>query len=155
MKKVKGVEFDRSLHAVDVANEIKSGHFGVEEVSQLHRAWDIAVKPKDKDQYFLATGPGTAAALAFGWRDSHPVIRSGVDGADYAIIEFMDVEYIVSRYNRVFLGTGDNKMQPVAAELIKRGVEVTIVVRKGALHHSYFGIGAKIIYLDAAWALAA
>jgi hypothetical protein len=155
MKKTKVIPFDRALHAVDVANEIKSGFFGVNDVVQLHRAWDLAVQPSDKDQYFLATGPGTAEALAFGWKDARPVVRSGADGADDAIIEYLDVEYVSSRFTKVFLGTGDHKMLDVATQLIERGVSVTIVARRGTLHQGFKSIGAEIIYLDEAWALAA
>lgn len=155
MKKAKNLVAGRSLHVVDVANEIRSGFFGIEDVEHLHRVWDIVVEPGNMDQYFLATGPGTAEALAFGWRNVKPVIRSGQDGADDAIIEYLDADFIASRYERVFLGTGDHKMLDAAKALIERGVEVTIVARRKTLHAGYKHIGAKIVYLDEVWGLAA
>lgn len=145
----------RALHVVDVANEICSGYFYVSDVEELRNAWNDCVHPGEHDQYFLATGPGTKEALAFGWRKAAPVIRAGVDGADDAIIEYLDVDYIASRFTHVYLGSGDHKIAPRAAELVKAGVKVTIVGRRGNIHHTYYGIGAEIRFLDDHWVLAA
>jgi len=145
----------RALHVVDVENEIMSGSFGLQDVQRLHSAWDATVKPNIGDQYFLATGAHTKRELAFGWQDARPVFRAGKDGADDAIIEFLDVDYVAKRFTHVNIGTGDHKLQPVAKKLIEAGVVVTIVARRKHIHHSYFTIGAKIVYLDEQWALAA
>lgn len=145
----------RALHVVDVENEIMSGTFGLQDVVRLHNAWDATVKPHVGDQYFLATGDRTKLELAFGWQDARPVFRPGKDGADDAIVEFLDIEHIAKRYTHVFIGSGDHKIQPAAKKLIEAGVKVTIVARHKHVHHSYFTIGAEIVYLDEQWALAA
>ena len=145
----------RALHVVDVENEIMSGSFGLQEVVRLHSAWDATVCPSVGDQYFLATGTRTKAALAFGWQDGRTAFRAGKDGADDAIVEFLDVDYVAKRFTHVFIGSGDHRIQPVAKKLIEAGVEVTIVGRRMHVHHSYFTIGARIVYLDEQWGLAA
>lgn len=145
----------RALHVVDVENEIMSGTFGLQDVELLHSAWNATVKPQAGDQYFLASGTRTKEQLAFGWRGTRPVFRDGIDGADDAIIDFLDVDFIAKRFTHVYIGSGDHKIQPKAKALIEAGVKVTIVARRKNVHHTYYTIGAEVIYLDEQWGLAA
>ena len=147
---------DRALHALDVENELSGGVFQTADVEHLHRVWNKVVSPGKEDLYFLATGTRTAEALTFGWPNAPKEIRAGKDGADDAIIEHLDVDYVASRFSHVYLGTGDHRMQPKAKELIAAGVKVTIVGLKENIHWSYYTVeGLEFKYLDGEWALAA
>jgi len=147
---------NRALHALDVENELSGGVFGTADVEHLHRAWDLGVNPGKQDQYFLATGKRTAEAITFGWPNAAKEIREGKDGADDAIIEYLDVNYVAANFGQVFLGTGDHRMQPKVKELIAAGVSVTLVGIKENIHWSYYTVqGLNFIYLDEQWVLAA
>jgi hypothetical protein len=147
---------NRSFHVLDVENELSGGNFAESDVARLRRVWNIVVEPADQDLYFLATGTRTAAAIAFGWPSATKEVREGKDGADEAIIEHLDVDYVSARFDHVFLGTGDHRMQPKAKALIEAGVKVTIVGHKHNIHWSYYTVrGIEFKYLDEQWALAA
>ena len=147
----------RSYHVLDVANEIRSGRYSSQDVLQLRKAWVATTRPAEGDQYYAATGPGTKAELAFGWPEAFREVGHGPDGADFKIIsQLADVDYISSRFDHVYLGTGDHKMAEPARALIEAGVSVTLVARRGSVHKAYRDIpGLKILYLDEQWVLAA
>jgi hypothetical protein len=146
----------RALHVLDVENELCTGKFCTADVEHLHRVWNAVVQPIAGDLYFLATGKRTAEAITFGWPSATKQVREGKDGADDAIIDYLDVDYIASRFNHVYLGTGDHRMQPKVKELLAAGVKVTIVGRKNHVHYSYYTLpGVEVRYLDDQWTLAA
>ncbi|MEY4275659.1 MAG: hypothetical protein RIS26_122 [Actinomycetota bacterium] len=145
----------RALHVVDVENEIMSGNFGVTDVVRLHTAWDATVPVGETDQFYLASGTRTKEALAFGWQNARIEFRPGKDGADDALVEYLDIAYVARQFTHVYIGSGDHKLQPSAKALIEAGVTVIVVGRRKAIHHSFYTIPVQIVYLDEGWDLAA
>lgn len=145
----------RALHVVDAANEIGSGHFSLDEATHLRSAWAATAPIGPEDLVMTATGPGTAAELAFGWGHGLLKIRPGHNGADYAIIDFLEDSLSRARtYNHLYLGTGDHEMIPAVKKWIAAGVPVTIIGRRRSIHHEYEALPVTIKYIDEQWALA-
>jgi hypothetical protein len=148
-------KISRALHVVDAANEIGSGHFTLDEARTLRSAYTATVNLGPNDLVMAATGPGTAAELAFGWGHGLLKIRPGQNGADYAIIDYLEESLSrASSFNHLYLGTGDHEMVPVVKKWLAAGVPVTIIARRFHVHHEYFTLPVKIVYLDDQWALA-
>ncbi len=149
--------FERAYHVLDIANVIRNPFFQMDDVVRLHKVWDNCTQKGDTDQYFIATGPGTAAALCFGWPIAQKQIRAGQDGADYAIIEqLQDIDFIASRFDHVYLGTGDHIICEAAKKLVEAGVRVTIVAPRMSIHSDFYRVkGLEFTYLDDQWELVA
>ena len=128
----------RALHIVDAANELGDPFFTISSARSLSRVWSACTHPEETDHFIKATGPGTAASLGLGWPGGLLLSRSGQDGADNAIIEAIDVDWVKERFSVVYLGTGDHSMAPLAAALISAGVKVILVARdKKSVHRDF------------------
>ena len=145
----------RSLHVVDAANELGSGLFTEDDARHLHSAWLATVPVREHDLVMAATGPGTAAELGFGWGHGLLKIRPGQNGADFAIIEYLeDMLTRAASFDHLYLGTGDHEMVEVTKKWVAAGVPVTVVGRSRVIHHKYFKMPVEIKIIDELWALA-
>jgi hypothetical protein len=149
---------NRALHIVDVENEIGGRDFGLADARHLRNVWNATVPCGETDQYVVATGKSTLGEVAFGWPGAVHRARSGADGADMEIVNYLeDIDYIASRFTEVYVGTGDHYMQEVVGKLIEAGVHVTLVARKKEnVHHTFWTTpGLDMMFLEDSWDLAA
>ena len=59
---------------------------------------------------------------------------SGKDGADIALLrELRETDFVVSRYDRVLIGSGDHIFAPAAAQLVECGIVVGVIARYDSL----------------------
>ncbi|MGB4137305.1 MAG: hypothetical protein WA971_12125, partial [Microbacterium sp.] len=101
------------------------------EVWALLRHGAIALHPGD----VVAVGASRRAAqqaipalwgqpVQWRWRD-------GVDGADLALLDFMDVTHIAQRYSRLVIASGDHAFATLAQGARRRGMAVHQVIGRG------------------------
>lgn len=85
------------------------------------------------DMVTVAVDECGLASVAFGWRGARAVWGHGPDGADHALLEVL-AERVPERYGSVVLASGDGIFAGPVADLVDRGVRVTVVAHEGGLN---------------------
>jgi hypothetical protein len=124
----------RFLQLVDVENLVGGATFCVADAAAVRNAFESAAPCGTVNQVVLATSHRAAASAWFAWPASaRPLLRSGVDGADLALLQVLATEQVEQRYDRVVIGSGDGIFAFPAARLQAAGCAVTVVTRPEAL----------------------
>ena len=125
------VREDRTIHLLDVENLLGGPVFTAAQVSLLEHAYASIAGVRDSDQFILATSHFAAEPTWFGWgRPCRRLVRSGVDGADLALIDVMTEEGLADRFAHVMLGSGDGIFAEPCARLQSMGSQLTVVSRE-------------------------
>jgi hypothetical protein len=119
----------RSIHLIDIENLIGGTKFSEGDVAAVAQRYKALAGVGEDDFVVVASSHHTALATWFGWPDARRLVRSGVDGADLALIEVIERENLAMRFDRVVIASGDGIFAVPAAKLQQREVEVTIVSR--------------------------
>ena len=138
----------RSLHLIDIEN--LAG--GPDRIDRWFR--------RSIDQYCSAAGPQVddhvvVAADASVWvRTAWDVDRAwdyrfgrGPDGADQALLERADPDWVAGRFDRLVVGSGDHAFAPLVAEVRNRGVDAVVVARPRQLAAALRRTGATVVAL--------
>ena len=95
----------------------------------LHRAASI----HPLDHVVVGCNPKLALPAKASWPSIRLVIRGGPDGADLALLRCVeDVDFVMRRYDRVVIASGDGIFEEAAARLL-RSMAVDIYSRPEAL----------------------
>lgn len=112
----------RTLCVVDVENCASTSDLSLERALHVHEAISKAVP--EAVMHVVGCSHRNAAAAGFAFNRSRLVVRSGVDGADLALIAVLETERIEQRFGRVIVASGDHIFVPVIKRLRDAGVEV-------------------------------
>lgn len=74
-----------------------------------------------------------AATVAFGWEGGRQLWRSGMNGADLALLEVIEQEPVTRVCDQVTVVSGDGIFADAVARLGALGVETTVVAVRGHL----------------------
>jgi hypothetical protein len=85
----------------------------------------MAVRPND--HVVLAAAGRTAFFAGLAWPGQQVLVGRGPDGADLAILAFIDVPHAVTTYGRVVIASGDHIFAPLVRALEEAGAVVEIV----------------------------
>ncbi|MGD9570933.1 MAG: hypothetical protein AB7V62_03475 [Thermoleophilia bacterium] len=141
---------DRSLHLVDVENLIGTPNPRCGEVDQIASLYAVVAGVAPMDQEVIASSHRCAKSAWFEWRTTaRRLVRSGIDGADRALLEVLENEQPGQRYSRVVIGSGDGIFAEPAARLQASGVNVTVVTREHSLSRRLRLATLDIRFLDA------
>ncbi len=124
----------RTVHIIDIENELGGSIVTADQVSTWWRVYrDHAVGVRSDDQVIVATGHRAAATVWFALPQTgiQRRVRGGIDGADHALIESVDIPHLASRYERLVIASGDNIFTDLALRARARGMRVHQVVGKG------------------------
>jgi len=92
-----------------------------------------AVDLRERDHVVVASGPVLARVAVFVLplgRISYK-IRAGIDGADSALIDQFDPDWLQRNYGRFVICSGDHAFAGVAREAAARGIEVVQILGRG------------------------
>lgn len=119
----------RTLYLVDIENMVGSSAPTCSEVTQVERRIYAAVRPRLGDHAVVAASHHNALAMIYGWTGTaQRKMRSGIDGADLALLEAVtDTSWIAQRYRRVVVASGDHAFTFAVASLRAAGVEVIVI----------------------------
>lgn len=119
----------RTLYLVDIENMVGSSAPTRSEVAQIERRICAAVQPCAGDHTVVAASHHNALAMSLGWTGTaQRKWRSGIDGADLALLEAVaDIPWIAERYRRVVIASGDHAFTFAVASLRAAGVEVIVI----------------------------
>jgi len=125
--------YTRTAYFLDIDNLTGSGQPSSDGVKEVLDQFEDCCNPSKLDQVYCA-GTAVSAYHCADYRPNYRVaIGRGQDGADRRLLEFADPEHISQRFHRVVIGSGDGIFAGVANEFNRRGLEVNILVGKGAV----------------------
>jgi hypothetical protein len=125
---------DRTLHLVDVENLCAGCNCTIQGVSETACEYLSLFPSTEKDLYVLATSFKNALSCGLGWpTSSQQLMRSGENGADFALIEAYEPHDMAERFGRIVIGSGDGIFTELANKLTALGCHVTVVTRPECL----------------------
>lgn len=138
----------RTLHLVDLENLVGDPAAGkVEALEAFEHYLDLADHRPD-DHVLVAANPGMICEIGF----DTPVPCSmhaarGKDGADLALLSFVEPAQVAARFDRLVIGSGDGEFADAAIAVRERRTPVVIVTRRGSLSGRLQGVGLGIRFL--------
>ncbi len=143
----------RCLHIVDIENLVGDEHEAGDRYAFEHALalYAEASGMRPEDQVLVGCHPGLVftAQNILGSR-GQIFTGAGADGADLALLEACDPDFIANRYHLVSIGSGDHIFAPLVVELIGRGARVKVVARSGRLSAELRQVANAVTMLDPA-----
>jgi hypothetical protein len=137
----------RRLHIVDIENLVGPEHAAGDRFGFAHALSDYArtIDMGDDDPVMLGCHPGLVfvANEVLGARGQIFTGR-GTDGADLALLDAVDPDFVVSRFHLVGLGSGDHIFAPLVRHLAAAAVPVTVVGRGGRISRELADAAAEV-----------
>lgn len=106
---------------------------GRDDVAAAWSALTATLCLRERDHVIVASGPLLARIAVFELpvgRISYK-IRAGIDGADSALLDQFDGDWMQRNYGRFFIGSGDHAFAGAALEAASRGLEVIQLLGHG------------------------
>lgn len=117
----------RRLVVVDIENVVGGAVMAPQQATNARAAVERAASLTAGEQVVIGTSHIGVLATGLGWRGPRIVARSGIDGADLALMEILTQERVEARFDEVVLVSGDGIFTDVVAGLGAAGVAVTVV----------------------------
>jgi hypothetical protein len=124
---------NRHLVLIDVENLAGTPSPTPVELAWVEQQLHEAIADLEAAQHVVACSHRAARTVAFAFPRALRRWRSGVDGADLALLEEMSDMRVMQRYGRVTLCSGDGIFAEGLAALAELGVETTVVSRANSL----------------------
>ena len=144
-KQVQGGDYKtgRTVHLVDVENLVGNGEMDFDQAAKARDQYTGVAGYQPGDHVIVACGHAGAPGAFFAWNGLGQMIkRSGKDGADIALVDYFYDNELWTRFDRIVIGSGDNRFLPVCTKSRNEGLEVTIVARTAS--SVYGGIRASV-----------
>ncbi|MEI7593634.1 MAG: NYN domain-containing protein [Actinomycetes bacterium] len=126
----------RSVHLVDVEN-LAGGPGRIDEwFAPAMREYLAVTEPGAADHLVMAADVNLWRRTAFDVPEFRYLAGFGPDGADRALLEDAPVEWIVSRFDRLVIGSGDHAFTDLARAVKSAGTKVVVVARPDQLARS-------------------
>jgi hypothetical protein len=128
-----GKKMGRTLHLVDAENLALTSNCTIEGVRDSYLKYSGLFEDASDDLRIIACSHHNATAVFFGWSGlaSQPLMRSGENGAELALIEACISQVDRLNVSHVVIGSGDGLFVDLVLELQNRGIEVTVVGVEG------------------------
>lgn len=128
----------RTLHLVDLENIAQASAITATCAAVAQRLIEAAVPATGGGHVIVAASHFNGEAMCFGWSGSaQRLLRSGVDGADLALLDAVsDARWVAARYHHVVVASGDHAFAFAVAALKAAGCRVTVVSHASSLSRS-------------------
>lgn len=123
----------RTLHLIDIENLMGGPNQGAVALRLAMVRYVVAVPVRHADQVIIACNPKLAFEAGTAWKGALLKPRHGHDGADLALLENSETEFVARRFARVVIGSGDGIFTERVLALRAVGVAVEVVSRSGSL----------------------
>lgn len=140
----------RTLHLVDAENLALTSNCSTEEVYSSFLRYAELFDDSENDLRIVACSHHNAAAVFFGWGSvaAQPLMRSGENGAELALIEECLNQIDQLQITHVVIGSGDGLFLDLVRELQSRGIFVTVVGIEGCTSNRLRMAADRAIILD-------
>lgn len=124
----------RSLHVIDIENLLGT----TRSASEVRRVWNTyanGIGLGQNDSVIVASGPTLAKVAAFELSDFNLCyhIRSGIDGADNALLDQIDLSHVARRFEWLIVASGDGIFAPLMEQARSTGIKVWHVAGRGGV----------------------
>jgi hypothetical protein len=123
----------RRLVLIDIENLVGSASPVVSEVRTTLHTLSNSVRGFDSAQRVVACSHRAAHTVSFAASGCRHLWRSGPDGADLALLEVLDSEFVEERFEYITICSGDGIFADSVTRLSDMGVVVNVVALKGSL----------------------
>jgi hypothetical protein len=144
------VDGGRSVHLVDLENLAGGPSQPPDLVLDVWRRYQVIADATPTDHITLATERALWKRIAF---DIDPSVRylpgTGPDGADTALIASATAEWVVGRFDRLVIGSGDCAFASLAGAVRAAGRPVVVVAVPGSLSGRLRAVATEVRWLPA------
>jgi len=130
----------RTAFLVDIDNICANGmapkHMVEAAVSAIHQHY----RPGVNDQIYCAATAVAAYFCKATWPGCTVRIGRGPDGSDLCLLRDGDPKWLISRFDRVVIASGDGIFATLAAELIAAGIQVEVANGLSKVSHKLSSI---------------
>lgn len=125
-------KYGRAYHVIDIENLLALTH-GIPVWTKAGSLYKVIAGVEDIDLMLVAADQSRIFDLkiAFPGADVRP--GRGTDGADLALINNIDIEFVANRFDTVVIGSGDNRFTDIAYQARQHGLNVVVVSRRTSL----------------------
>jgi hypothetical protein len=139
----------RAVHLVDAENLLGTPAPSPAQVRHLISRYAARVGFGPMDQVIIACSHLAFQTIGFCWPGPQYLLRSGLDGADLALLAVLDTSHIAARFADVVIGSGDHIFAPAVTGLTTAGCWVTVATRRDRLSASLARAASpRLIYLN-------
>ena len=136
MERLDYVPHGRSLHLVDIENLMGGPQRGAHALAFASEAYLETAPVGACDHIIVAANRHLIVDAARWWPGSRPLVGDGPNGADLALIgEASNLDWVVRRFDRIVIGSGDGIFHELAIEYRALGIEVGVVATARSLAH--------------------
>lgn len=144
----------RRLIIIDIENVIGEAVHTQEQVEWARTLITNALELRGDEQIVIGTSHFGAIEVHLGWKGPRLVVRSGIDGADKALIDVLSSENVSDRFTEVVVVSGDHLFAEPVSRLAGNGVHVTVLSHAESLSKRLqFAAGAVVTFTKDAVAL--
>ena len=90
---------------------------------------------------------------ANGFPGARQVFEHGADGAERALIGYVEEHFHDFQVGELVIASGDGAFVDIAAKYQSRGTKITVIANRGTLSHSLRHLADEVIYLPTDWQL--
>jgi hypothetical protein len=144
------VAFNRRLVLVDIENIVGGGVSMASQVCAAQAAIEAAVGCRPDDHVVLGCGRFSVDVVGFEWAGAHRLVfRSGVDGADLALLDIIETEHVGERFREVVLVSGDGIFADAISRLaLTSDTDVTVASRSDACSRRLRMAAKNVLHID-------
>ena len=125
----------RSLHVIDIENLLGPAR-SASEVRHVWNTYANGIGLGQNDSVIVASGPTLAKVAAFELSNFNLRyhIRSGIDGADTALLDQIDLSHAARRFEWLIVASGDGIFAPLMEQARSNGIKVWHVAGRGRVN---------------------
>ena len=138
----------RRLHLIDPENLTGTPLPNFDSVAHCHKRYQELTHYGDADLSVIACSHLAAKQVAFAWPSGLKLLRSGPDGADLALLEALEREFVAGRFDELVLASGDGIFTTEVSRLGSLGIPVTVVSRRNSLSLRLRLAARHVLYFD-------
>jgi hypothetical protein len=90
---------------------------------------------------------------ANGFPGARQVFEHGADGAERALIGYLDSHFHDAHIGELVIASGDGAFVDIAAKYKARGTKITVIANHGTLSRCLHQVADEVIYLPTDWQL--
>jgi ketosteroid isomerase-like protein len=140
----------RTVHVVDVENLIGEDHRDatVEQIRAVIEDYRQLVGARDGDLFFFGANPELKFRVMVATGSNQVRGYKGKDGADKALLDVVNGDWVVGQFDRVCVASGDHAFAPLARSLKGEGLHVTVVSRPMSVSAELYRAASEHLVLD-------
>jgi len=139
----------RTLHLMDIENLAGCPRPSGPEVRTCLDHYGDLVDTSAPHQMIVACNHGVAHVVGccLG-RGPRLLVRSGIDGADKALLDVLLYENVEARFGGLVVASGDGIFASVVAQITSVGIPVTVVARRESIAPRLRLAATEVIYFE-------